>query len=90
MGGVDLEVAAKSLTCVGTTEPVGAERYEPALDEARDLVRHRAYVVGHRDHRASFVAERPGDVSRAWLLGRMQPVPTLDGDRLAPVALCKR
>jgi glucose/arabinose dehydrogenase len=81
---VDLEPGAKRVAGVASAEAVGAERDEWRVDPRPDAVGQGLHPVGRGDDRAALRSEHLRDVGRAGLLGRVEPVPAIDHQCVAP------
>ena len=80
---VDLEMTSQMLAIVAASKAVGAQRHQPAKQPRRQLVGYCFHEVGGGNDGAVGTVERGEDVRPFLRIGGMQPVPTLDGQRVA-------
>src|SRR5690606_29101460 len=81
---VHLEELPQCLAPVASAVAIRAERDVAAGHPLANLIRHRLHVVRRGDERTLAIGEALRDVARARLLERMELIPPLDRERLAP------
>ena len=81
---VHLEEVAQLPAVVRPAVAVGPEHPVAPRHPGADLVGEQPHVVGRRDHRPAPAGQARLDMAPARRFGRVQQVPALDLDRLAP------
>ena len=79
---IDFEEPTQFSARIASSEAIGTERNETSWQPRRDLIGHRFHVVGRRDDGTFRAFQRLDQVWLALRLGRMQPVPSLDFERI--------
>src|SRR5215472_8142406 len=82
--GVDLEVPAQMFAIVAASEAVRAQRHQAWTEPGRELIRNSLQVIGRGHDRPLRFLQRGDDVRSLRRFRRVQTVPALDGQSLAP------